>query len=68
MDTRSLPQSTSSFSLPAIHFYKGFPPMKSDHARTSDGMPSGRGSFSLMHCAKSMAVWRKHIMSANNLQ
>jgi hypothetical protein len=29
--------------------YRGFPPMKSDQRRTSEGMPSGRGSFSLMH-------------------
>lgn len=32
--------------------------MNSDHLRTSEGMPSGRGSFSLMHWAKSMAVCR----------
>lgn len=36
--------------------YKGFPWRNSDHRRTSDGMPSGRGSFSLMHCANRSAV------------
>lgn len=29
--------------------YNGFPPMKSDHLLTSEGIPSLRGSFSLMH-------------------
>jgi hypothetical protein len=37
--------------------YRGLPPMKSDHLRTSPGMPSARGSFSLMHRAKSSAVY-----------
>jgi hypothetical protein len=36
-----------------IIIYKGLPPMKSDHLRTSPGMPSFRGSFSLMQRAKS---------------
>lgn len=29
--------------------YNGLPPMKSLHRRTSDGMPSFFGNFSLMH-------------------
>jgi hypothetical protein len=29
--------------------YNGLPPIKSDQARTSEGIPSLRGSFSLMH-------------------
>lgn len=37
--------------------YKGLPFRNSDHRRTSDGMPSGLGSFSLMHWAKRIAVW-----------
>jgi hypothetical protein len=39
-----------------VCIYRGLPPMNSDHLRTSEGTPSGRGSFSLMHWAKSMAV------------
>lgn len=38
------------------YVYRGLPPMNSDQRRTSEGIPSGRGSFSLMHWAKSMAV------------
>lgn len=34
-----------------------FVPAKSDQLRTSEGMPSGRGSFSLMHCANKRAVY-----------
>ena len=30
--------------------------MNSDHRRTSEGIPSGRGSFLLMHSAMSIAV------------
>jgi hypothetical protein len=37
--------------------YNGLPPIKSDHLRTSPGIPSFRGSFSLMQRAKSSAVW-----------
>lgn len=37
--------------------YKGLPPMKSDHLRTSPGIPSFRGSLAFMHLAKSSAVW-----------
>lgn len=47
------------------YIYKGLPPIKSDHLRTSEGMPSGRGSFSLMHWAKSMAVCRAKYVSFN---
>jgi hypothetical protein len=39
--------------------YNGRPPTKSLHDLTSLGMPSFLGSFSLMHCAKSTAVYEK---------
>lgn len=57
------PQKISSAFFGLYHsihldwdIYKGFPLRNSLHRRTSDGMPSGRGSFSLMHCAKRIAV------------
>ena len=37
--------------------YNGLPSIHSDHRRTSGGMPSGRGSFLLMHSANNMAVY-----------
>jgi len=48
--------SRGKTSCGRLTIYNGFPPMNSDHRRTSDGMPSLRGSFSLMHWAKRMAV------------
>lgn len=48
-------------SIPYPTLYKGFPPMNSLHLLTSLGTPSGLGSFSLMHCAKSTAVCLSHV-------
>lgn len=44
-----------------IYLYKGLPPMKSDHLRTPGGMPSLRGSFSLIQRAKSSAVCSERV-------
>lgn len=49
--------STQHFLTWKPLIYRGLPPMKSDHLRTSPGMPSLRGSFSLMQRAKSSAVY-----------
>jgi hypothetical protein len=51
-----------------IYIYKGLPPMKSDHLRTSGGMPSLRGSFSLMQRAKSSAVYLDTLVYATQIK
>jgi hypothetical protein len=51
-----------------ICIYRGLPPMKSDHLRTSGGMPSLRGNFSLMQRAKSSAVCIDGLVCSNGIK
>lgn len=44
-------------------FYINLLPVKLDHVLTSEGIPSLRGSFSLIHWAKRSAVWKKEWVS-----
>lgn len=57
---RTLEQALSILYTPDTFGYTTYiilSPVKSDHDLTSGGMPSVRGSFSFMHCAKRRAVY-----------